>query len=58
MFRKCNFVKRLPGAANASTDIAAVAENSTRVSNVVYVFFDIKSFYDRVMKYYHSSRKH
>lgn len=32
MFRKSNFVKRLYGAANASTEIATVAETSTRVS--------------------------
>ncbi|XP_050444730.1 molybdenum cofactor biosynthesis protein 1 isoform X1 [Cataglyphis hispanica] len=31
MFRKSNFVKRLYGAANASTEIAAVAETSTRL---------------------------
>lgn len=31
MFRKCNFVKRLYGVANASTEIAAVAETSTRL---------------------------
>ncbi|XP_070155914.1 molybdenum cofactor biosynthesis protein 1 [Polyergus mexicanus] len=31
MFRKCNFVKRLYGVANASTENAAVAEISTRL---------------------------
>ncbi|XP_067209049.1 molybdenum cofactor biosynthesis protein 1 isoform X1 [Linepithema humile] len=34
MFRKCNFVRQLCGAANASTEAAAIADTSTRLQRL------------------------